>query len=580
MRNPCFNCGQTDHPRAKCRRPRTVCRHCNANHVDELCPRGPGGKLRDSISTAARSLLDKQAGVTTQAGTSSNSVYNARTEPDQSRDWLFDQYQAYVARKRNRSPERDMSSSTRDNRTSSHSSSRQQPSTTPCLQQPAMATSSQQVQHPPAITAHSAAGAGSITYRDLDDYFDSLPSSFRAYVATGTDEAYALAVNAHQVHGLAFVDSQASNFVVPSVEYLSEITDDCPNNVVDTANGPAKPAAVGTLELKLFDDSGGWHTFRIHDVCVLSGCNRVLYSQAVMSRLGVIHRLDEGYVLLPGGARKSILKSSYSIEVSFPALNARQPLHRAESPPTDPRLRVHTASSLAVPMHQSITRRDRGADTKASVPQQLVWQRLGFPSRTIWSNIQAVLTDHGLPDATHLRHNFPMLEAVARARARALPFHEMRDADHLPAPGAMIYMDFAGPLTPSYPHGFTFYAGAIDAGSGYARVVPCHSATKEVAQQCLELLLADLRMLMGLSHKLRPQIVVSDHKAHNLCPTISGISLPASRLNTGLHLYTLCSRTRLSSVCGARALAWRAPSSSTLTLAQQCTLMRYSVQIG
>lgn len=103
-----------------------------------------------------------------------------------------------------------------------------------------------------------------------------------------------------------------------------------------------------------------------------------------------------------------------------------------------------------------------------------------------------------------------MLEAVARARARALPFHEMREPDHLPAPGALVYMDFAGPLTPSYPHGFRYYCGAVDSGSGYSRIDPCHSPTKEVAQQCLELLCADMRMLMGLSHKLRPQVVISD----------------------------------------------------------------------
>lgn len=71
-------------------------------------------------------------------------------------------------------------------------------------------------------------------------------------------------------------------------------------------------------------------------------------------------------------------------------------------------------------------------------------------------------------------------------------------------------MDFAGPLVPSYPHGFNNYCGAVDAGSGYSRIVPCHSPTKEVARQCLEQLLADMRMLMGLSHKLQPQVVISD----------------------------------------------------------------------
>lgn len=71
-------------------------------------------------------------------------------------------------------------------------------------------------------------------------------------------------------------------------------------------------------------------------------------------------------------------------------------------------------------------------------------------------------------------------------------------------------MDFAGPMVPSYPHGFKHYCGAIDSGSGYARLVSCHSPDKEIARQCLELLLADLKMLMGVSHKLSPQVVVTD----------------------------------------------------------------------
>lgn len=62
----------------------------------------------------------------------------------------------------------------------------------------------------------------------------------------------------------------------------------------------------------------------------------------------------------------------------------------------------------------------------------------------------------------------------------------------------------------SYPHQFIYYCGAVDAGSGYARLLPCHVATKEVAKSCLELLIADLRMLMGLTHGFKPQVVVTD----------------------------------------------------------------------
>lgn len=141
------------------------------------------------------------------------------------------------------------------------------------------------------------------------------------------------------------------------------------------------------------------------------------------------------------------------------------------------------------------------------------WGSQARTSGYVWLMLRT--TDHDLPTATHLKYNFPVLESVARARARMAPFNNLRDPDDLPAPGAMIYMDFAGPCTPSfsYPHQYTSYCGAIDVGSGYARIVPCHSPTKAEAQRCLELLLADMRTLMGLTHKLRPQVVVSDQGA-------------------------------------------------------------------
>lgn len=47
-RNPCFNCGQFDHLRKRCPCPAVTCSHCGANHLNELCSKGPGGELRDS----------------------------------------------------------------------------------------------------------------------------------------------------------------------------------------------------------------------------------------------------------------------------------------------------------------------------------------------------------------------------------------------------------------------------------------------------------------------------------------------------------------------------------------------------
>lgn len=230
-----------------------------------------------------------------------------------------------------------------------------------------------------------------------------------------------------------------------------------------------------------------WHSFEVEGVWVLPTCNRILYSQPVMNRKGIVHHLDEGYVTMPNGARKSINLPSYTIEVSIDNCTAM------------------AARSISIPLPRSIASSpSQGADTKSSVPQQLLWHRLGFPSRNIWLRVQDVTVDHGLPEAARLKYDFPMLESVARARARLLPFHESRDPESLPAPGAVVYLDFAGPMTHSYPHKYSHYCGAVDAGSGYSRILPCHHPTKEVATQCLETLLGDLTALMGLSHKLKP----------------------------------------------------------------------------
>lgn len=287
-------------------------------------------------------------------------------------------------------------------------------------------------------------------------------------------EAYAASVHLKNLHSLAFIDSQASSFVVPTAEYLSSITDSNPSHEVSTANGATRPECIGDMTLQMQSDNGRWYSFNVKGVWVLPNCNRMLYSQSMKNKLGVTHHLDDGFIILPDGERKSINRQSYTVEVSVVKNDAM------------------AARSIDIPLPRNISASGRGADTRASVPQQLLWHRLGFPSRNIWLRVQDVVTDHGLPDTIHLKYNFPMLESVARARARMLPFHGSRDPDTLPAPGATIYMDFAGPMTPSYPHKYTHYCGAVDAGSGYGRVIPCHHPTKEVARQCLELLLGDL----------------------------------------------------------------------------------------
>lgn len=146
-------------------------------------------------------------------------------------------------------------------------------------------------------------GPSSSTFHELDSFF----SQFKPHAhLMDCDRAYASAVHAKQLHQMAFIDSQASNFVVPSTDYLTNITSHSPSLMVDTANGSVKPEAIGDTTLQMYSDDGEWHSFQIRGVWVLPGCDRILYSQAAMSRLGITHRLDEGYIILPNGARKTV----------------------------------------------------------------------------------------------------------------------------------------------------------------------------------------------------------------------------------------------------------------------------------
>lgn len=190
---------------------------------------------------------------------------------------------------------------------------------------------------------------------------------------------------------LAFIDSQASNFVVPAVEFLFRVTDYQPQAYIDTANGRTRPSHIGVARFVLVDDAGSSHIFDVQDVWVLPSCERILYSQSSMRALGVTHRLDEGYILLQGGERKTVHAPSYSVELTFLRPNAL------------------AARSMGIPLPHNIATRSLGADTRGGVPQQLLWSRLGFPSRDIWLRVADVTVDHGLPGATHLKHNFPVL---------------------------------------------------------------------------------------------------------------------------------------------------------------------------
>ena len=73
-----------------------------------------------------------------------------------------------------------------------------------------------------------------------------------------------------------------------------------------------------------------------------------------------------------------------------------------------------------------------------------------------------------------------------------------------PPPGAVIYMDFLGPLISSFPHKYTVYCGACDAGSGWGQSWPAHGMTAEIAKSAcanfIAILGAKLGFNQGFSH--------------------------------------------------------------------------------
>ena len=334
---------------------------------------------------------------------------------------------------------------------------------------------------------------------EMDEFMASLgrrrgPEGFLASDSVSSAfNAVATAAGGNVLSCVGFVDSMASAFIVPSVDYLIKVTDASPTSEVKTANGSIVPEATGTAGIHLLDDSGTWHYFEVTDVYVLPSCPNVLYSTGYMAKhFGTRTLLEDGYVQLPQGSRVPFSSESFAIEMSF------------GPPPT------RAMASRSLPGAPSALRNDRGSDSTRPVTQVVLWQRLGFPSEHAWRYVSESTVDHGLPHLSHLKTDFPVTESVARARGRALPFHKIRDPDDIPAPGASLFLDFAGPMVPSFPHKFTYYCGIVDAGSQYARVYPCHGPTAAAARESLENYLADLRSLLGLSHRLRPHVITSD----------------------------------------------------------------------
>ena len=84
---------------------------------------------------------------------------------------------------------------------------------------------------------------------------------------------------------IAYIDSQASNWVVPDRSYLLRITNGKPTAPIDTAGGSITPDAIGVAGIHMTDTTGRWHYFEVPDVLVMSTCSHILYSQPQMHRM-------------------------------------------------------------------------------------------------------------------------------------------------------------------------------------------------------------------------------------------------------------------------------------------------------
>jgi hypothetical protein len=54
----CLRCGRLGHTRRTCRQAKAPCTHCGADHLQDFCPKGTGGRRRE-LSDVLRGVLDR-----------------------------------------------------------------------------------------------------------------------------------------------------------------------------------------------------------------------------------------------------------------------------------------------------------------------------------------------------------------------------------------------------------------------------------------------------------------------------------------------------------------------------------------
>ena len=457
--NPCLRCGRPGHSRRDCTQPKTTCRHCNADHRASFCPKGPGSVYRDALTDGAKAILDRDVANSTGAALPANP--SGATNP--------------------------------------HANAAG--ATNPAAQTPPPS-------HPSEIPieAHAAAAAAASSQTEPLRAAEAYSSALRSLgygMMVSAMSAPPVPTSLHPPAGCrlvsALVDSMATFWIVPDASYLHRITNHSPGFSINTANGPVPVLAVGVASIRILAANHSWHRFEVPNVLVLPSCPSVLYSTRVMNTLFKIrHDTDSLTITLPSSHTVPILDdgSSYYIPIAF------EP--RASPSCRSSHTRHPVPAAHAALLLSAFSVFPAGV---SGTPQATLYHRLGFPPAGQWRHVPTTVDGHGLPPNTVPSTTIPVRDAVLRGRARAAPFNASAPLAAQPPPGAVFYMDFAGPLTKSFLHGYLYYCGVVDAGSGYGRVFPCHGPTAIVASTSLSAFTADVAAKMRLTSTFKPTVV-------------------------------------------------------------------------
>ena len=494
----CLRCGEEGHKRPNCNKTPRKCRTpgCGGDHADMFCPKG-NGEAYQSLSFGAKNILRRDTG--------------------------------------KRSPS--------NGKPSARAAVTAGPSQTPAAPpQGTPAAGTDGATHAAhAAAAAAASGAGG----DVD-------AAAGAYAAALRSMGFGMCAHAKSASAMsppklpegvspprgttllkACIDSMATFWVVPSRDLLCRVTNENPNLSVETADGDAKVQAIGDISIS-FLTSAGWRQFYVRQVLVLDNCDAVLYSTRVMrDHFRFSHDIDHGNISMPDlkgkgtGMHISVHDdgAAFVIPVCFHKGDTYASICRIPGHITAMEAALRVAGTAAFPAGVSGT------------TQATLFHRLGFHYEQQWRHVPSQTTGHGLPPDTIVSTILPVREAVQRGRARAAPFTRKPELlDEQPAPGAKIYMDFAGMLLKSFPHGFVCYCGAVDAGSGYGRLFPAFGMTAQVAAASLGIFIADIGGKLGLMTAYKPLVVRSDQgsafTAHAFREFLGQRQIPQSLANT------------------------------------------------